>query len=292
MGSASAPDGGDNSIYTIDAAKKMKYDELFPVEAKKFGYDPKAKANSVEQALDDRVKKKADRYCKYNVTFLVTLTFIHWEISKLHIGTVMPVEVIRVPTSILSISDNNLMASNNQTVANRCLPEKVTNWSPSPMEGNQLASHLPFEKVTSWSPSHLREGDQWLPFSRDGEWRKATNLLATFHLRRRCPIPYSSVPAFRLPCSLTTPFSSPSSSPIFRGGITAGKVMSRAIAPPRDSTQIQSLVSSVNVFDHSKDTSCCLNGKNFAELVDAGFGLRSGHDGLVVVADELVPARA
>nr|GME14011.1 hypothetical protein DM860_017167 [Ipomoea batatas] len=62
MGSASAPDGGDNSIYTIDAAKKMKYDELFPVEAKKFGYDPKAKANSVEQALDDRVKKKADRY--------------------------------------------------------------------------------------------------------------------------------------------------------------------------------------------------------------------------------------
>ncbi|KAL8132322.1 hypothetical protein AgCh_007985 [Apium graveolens] len=52
-------------IYTIDAAKKMKYDELFPVEAKKFGYDPKAKElKSVEDALDDRVKKKADRYCK------------------------------------------------------------------------------------------------------------------------------------------------------------------------------------------------------------------------------------
>ncbi|CAO2842132.1 unnamed protein product [Amaranthus hypochondriacus] len=54
-------------IYTIDAAKKMKYEELFPVEAKKFGYDPKAKSTSsisVEQALDDRVKKKADRYCK------------------------------------------------------------------------------------------------------------------------------------------------------------------------------------------------------------------------------------
>lgn len=64
MGTASGPDGVDNNIYTIDAAKKMKYDELFPVEAKKFGYDPKAKANSVEQALDDRVKKKADRYCK------------------------------------------------------------------------------------------------------------------------------------------------------------------------------------------------------------------------------------
>ncbi|CAM8972526.1 hypothetical protein QQ045_018617 [Rhodiola kirilowii] len=51
-------------IYTIDAAKKMKYEELFPVEAKKFSYDPKAKVKSVEQALDDRVKKKADRYCK------------------------------------------------------------------------------------------------------------------------------------------------------------------------------------------------------------------------------------
>ncbi|GMY25519.1 putative tubby-like F-box protein 8-like isoform X1 [Fagus crenata] len=50
--------------YTIDAAKRMKYDQLFPVEAKKFNYDPKAKAKSVENALDDRVKKKADRYCK------------------------------------------------------------------------------------------------------------------------------------------------------------------------------------------------------------------------------------
>ncbi|KAK9051717.1 hypothetical protein SSX86_028345 [Deinandra increscens subsp. villosa] len=61
---ASGAEGGDNGIYTIDAAKKMKYDELFPVEAKKFKYDPKEKAKSVEQALDDRVKKKADRYCK------------------------------------------------------------------------------------------------------------------------------------------------------------------------------------------------------------------------------------
>ncbi|KAI3498788.1 hypothetical protein L1887_34572 [Cichorium endivia] len=56
--------GGDDGIYTIDAAKRRKYDDLFPVEAKKFGYDPKAKAKSVEDALDDRVKKKADRYCK------------------------------------------------------------------------------------------------------------------------------------------------------------------------------------------------------------------------------------
>ncbi|KAL4585596.1 hypothetical protein LXL04_010219 [Taraxacum kok-saghyz] len=57
-------EGGDDGIYTIDAAKRRKYDELFPVEAKKFGYDPKEKAKSVEDALDDRVKKKADRYCK------------------------------------------------------------------------------------------------------------------------------------------------------------------------------------------------------------------------------------
>ncbi|KAI4326303.1 hypothetical protein MLD38_031629 [Melastoma candidum] len=56
--------GGDRDLYTIDAAKKMKYEELFPVEARKFGYDPKFKAKSVEDALDDRVKKKADRYCK------------------------------------------------------------------------------------------------------------------------------------------------------------------------------------------------------------------------------------
>lgn len=62
-GAATAAAGGQD-IYTIDAAKKMKYEELFPVEAKKFGYDPKFKAKNVEDALDDRVKKKADRYCK------------------------------------------------------------------------------------------------------------------------------------------------------------------------------------------------------------------------------------
>ncbi|PKA48117.1 hypothetical protein AXF42_Ash015880 [Apostasia shenzhenica] len=63
---AAATSGGD--LYTIDAAKKMKYEELFPVEAKKFGYDPANKsrtgARTVEEALDDRVKKRADRYCK------------------------------------------------------------------------------------------------------------------------------------------------------------------------------------------------------------------------------------
>lgn len=68
-----APDGSTTStstaaagddIYSIDAAKKKKYDELFPVEAKKFGYIPKSNFESMEDALDDRVKKKADRYCK------------------------------------------------------------------------------------------------------------------------------------------------------------------------------------------------------------------------------------
>ncbi|CAI8596484.1 unnamed protein product [Vicia faba] len=57
-------EGSEPSEYTIDAAKKMKYDQLFPVEAKKFGYELKSKAKSIEEALDDRVKKKADRYCK------------------------------------------------------------------------------------------------------------------------------------------------------------------------------------------------------------------------------------
>ncbi|KAJ4972999.1 hypothetical protein NE237_006173 [Protea cynaroides] len=51
-------------VFTIDAGKRLKYDQLFPVEAKKFGYDPKSMTKSVEDALDDRVKKKADRYCK------------------------------------------------------------------------------------------------------------------------------------------------------------------------------------------------------------------------------------
>ncbi|CAH8392327.1 unnamed protein product [Eruca vesicaria subsp. sativa] len=60
---SSAPDVKDD-LYSIDAAKKRKYDELFPVEAKKFGYVPKSNFDSVAEALDDRVKKKADRYCK------------------------------------------------------------------------------------------------------------------------------------------------------------------------------------------------------------------------------------
>ncbi|XP_052181625.1 uncharacterized protein LOC127794508 [Diospyros lotus] len=62
--STPAPSEGGGEIYTIDAAKRLKYDQLFPVEAKRFGYDPKTTLSSVEDALDDRVKKKADRYCK------------------------------------------------------------------------------------------------------------------------------------------------------------------------------------------------------------------------------------
>ncbi|XP_078440448.1 uncharacterized protein LOC144710516 [Wolffia australiana] len=61
-------DAEDKPVFTIDAAKRMKYEELFPVETRKFGYDPANKSRSgartVEEALDDRVKKKADRYCK------------------------------------------------------------------------------------------------------------------------------------------------------------------------------------------------------------------------------------
>ncbi|KAJ0968881.1 hypothetical protein J5N97_021758 [Dioscorea zingiberensis] len=36
-GAAADAEGGPSDIYTIDAAKKMKYEELFPVETKKFG---------------------------------------------------------------------------------------------------------------------------------------------------------------------------------------------------------------------------------------------------------------
>ncbi|GKV28677.1 hypothetical protein SLEP1_g37696 [Rubroshorea leprosula] len=60
-----AESGAGEQTYTIDAAKRMKYEDLFPVESKKFGYDSKnANAKSVKDALDDRVKKNADRYCK------------------------------------------------------------------------------------------------------------------------------------------------------------------------------------------------------------------------------------
>ncbi|KAL2631974.1 hypothetical protein R1flu_016660 [Riccia fluitans] len=46
-----------------DGKKSKKYEELFPVETKRFGYVIPGAA-SREAALDERVKKKADRYCK------------------------------------------------------------------------------------------------------------------------------------------------------------------------------------------------------------------------------------
>eukprot|EP00246_Nothoceros_aenigmaticus_P018761 TRINITY_DN997_c0_g2_i1.p1 TRINITY_DN997_c0_g2~~TRINITY_DN997_c0_g2_i1.p1 ORF type:complete len:114 (-),score=28.76 TRINITY_DN997_c0_g2_i1:448-789(-) len=54
VGTGHAPDG----------KKSKKYEELFPVETRKFGYVVPEVASSREVALDERVKKKADRYCK------------------------------------------------------------------------------------------------------------------------------------------------------------------------------------------------------------------------------------
>ena len=55
VGIGHAPDGG----------KKTKlYEDMFPVETKRFGYETEKKKLSREEALDIRVKKKADRYCK------------------------------------------------------------------------------------------------------------------------------------------------------------------------------------------------------------------------------------
>jgi hypothetical protein len=46
-----------------DGKKSKKYEELFPVETKRHGYVvPPVESRSA--ALDERVKKKADRYCK------------------------------------------------------------------------------------------------------------------------------------------------------------------------------------------------------------------------------------
>ncbi|KAK3229634.1 hypothetical protein Dsin_001515 [Dipteronia sinensis] len=63
-----AKNGAAGQVYTIDGTKNMNYDELFPVQAKKFGYEPKSstagETKTIEEALDDRVKKKVDCYCK------------------------------------------------------------------------------------------------------------------------------------------------------------------------------------------------------------------------------------
>ncbi|CAM6127534.1 unnamed protein product [Calypogeia fissa] len=52
-GSGHAPDG----------KKSKKYEELFPVETRRHGYVVPS-VDSRTAALDERVKKKADRYCK------------------------------------------------------------------------------------------------------------------------------------------------------------------------------------------------------------------------------------
>ncbi|MCO5604266.1 hypothetical protein L7F22_058430 [Adiantum nelumboides] len=55
----------DNGIgHAPEGGKKSKlYEELFPVETKRFSYNTE-KTVTREEALDVRVKQKADRYCK------------------------------------------------------------------------------------------------------------------------------------------------------------------------------------------------------------------------------------
>ncbi|XP_057870099.1 uncharacterized protein LOC131076790 [Cryptomeria japonica] len=53
-----------NPVSTIDPTSRKNYEELFPVEAKKFGFAGVANPKKAEEALNERVKKKADRYCK------------------------------------------------------------------------------------------------------------------------------------------------------------------------------------------------------------------------------------
>lgn len=55
---------GGSVGYAIDAASRKNYEELFPVETRKFGYAA-ANPKSAEENLDERIKKKADRYCKW-----------------------------------------------------------------------------------------------------------------------------------------------------------------------------------------------------------------------------------
>eukprot|EP00897_Mesotaenium_endlicherianum_P009195 jgi/Mesen1/8303/ME000455S07470 len=44
--------------------KSKKYEELFPVETRRFGFIAPELAKSREDAVVERSKKKADRYCK------------------------------------------------------------------------------------------------------------------------------------------------------------------------------------------------------------------------------------
>lgn len=54
----------DGTGFAPDGKKSKKYEELFPVETRKFGFKEPQKVQTREEALLERVKKKADRYCK------------------------------------------------------------------------------------------------------------------------------------------------------------------------------------------------------------------------------------
>ena len=62
--------GGEEDIDTgigfapTGAKKTPKYEDMFPFEAEKYAYVAPVKVKSRESALDERQKRKADRYCK------------------------------------------------------------------------------------------------------------------------------------------------------------------------------------------------------------------------------------
>ena len=54
----------DGTGFAPDGKKSKKYEDLFPVETKRFGFSQPAAVKTREDALLTRVKQKADRYCK------------------------------------------------------------------------------------------------------------------------------------------------------------------------------------------------------------------------------------
>eukprot|EP00270_Netrium_digitus_P008136 TRINITY_DN2412_c0_g1_i1.p2 TRINITY_DN2412_c0_g1~~TRINITY_DN2412_c0_g1_i1.p2 ORF type:complete len:140 (-),score=59.31 TRINITY_DN2412_c0_g1_i1:119-538(-) len=72
-GTVKKSEGGEDGATEIDTGtgfapdgkkKTKKYEELFPFETERFGYVVPTAVETREAALDQRVKKKADRYCK------------------------------------------------------------------------------------------------------------------------------------------------------------------------------------------------------------------------------------
>jgi len=64
-GKSESTDIDDGAGYAPDGSKRSKkYEELFPVETKRFGYVAPSKLQTREEAVIERSKKKADRYCK------------------------------------------------------------------------------------------------------------------------------------------------------------------------------------------------------------------------------------